>query len=120
MREYIGMKNINCELRKMLAASTSDLEKAVLEECLSETEPECFIDGVLKWGCVSGSVGSLIYYSDTHKFYDKHYCEIEELREDYENNNGIPIKITGDLKNYLAWFAFEETLYRIAGKIGIV
>jgi hypothetical protein len=25
-------------------------------------------------------VNSMIYYEDTHKFYDKHYDEIEEIR----------------------------------------
>lgn len=30
---------------------------------------------------MSGMVGSLIYYRDTHKFFDTHYAEIEEIRQ---------------------------------------
>jgi hypothetical protein len=56
----------------------------------------------------------LIYYKDTHIFYDKHYDEIEELREEYEEMVGEALKIQGDLKNFLAWFAFEEVAYKIA------
>ncbi len=52
-------------------------------------------------------VSSLIYYEDTHTFYDKHYEEIEELRTEYESSTGESLKINNDLKNFLAWFAFE-------------
>jgi len=36
------------------------------------------------------------------------------MREDWEDSIGQPLKIKGDLKNFLAWFAFEETAYSIA------
>ncbi|WP_165796624.1 hypothetical protein [Chryseobacterium sp. HMWF035] len=45
--------------------------------------------------------GGLIYRKDTHNFYDKYYDEIEELREEYEQNTGMPIKVEGDLKKLL-------------------
>ena len=59
-------------------------------------------------------VSSLIYYTDTHAFFDKHYDEIEEMREEFEDGTGQPLTIKGDLKNFLVWFAFEEVAYRIA------
>ncbi|WP_428743764.1 DUF7222 domain-containing protein [Sulfurimonas sp.] len=54
-------------------------------------------------------VPSLIYYKDTHEFYDKHYEEIEELRAELEEQ-GIEINIPShsDLKNFFAWLSFEE------------
>ncbi|WP_431306831.1 DUF7222 domain-containing protein [Chryseobacterium indicum] len=64
-------------------------------------------------------IKKLMYYHDTHSFYDKYYNEIEELREEYEQNTGTPIKIEGDLKNFFAWFAFEETAYQLAGELGL-
>ena len=66
------------------------------------------------WGCQGGTVSSLIYYNQTHAFYDKHYQEIEDLREEYEDNFGHPLVIKGDLKNWFAWFAFQETAFQIA------
>lgn len=46
----------------------------------------------------------LIRYTDTRKFYDTHYFEIEELREEIEDELGQPLEIKGDLKNFFAWF----------------
>lgn len=63
---------------------------------------------------MSGTPGTASYYVDTHAFYDAHYDEIEELRENAEDSLGEPLTIRGDLKNFLAWFAFEETGYWIA------
>jgi hypothetical protein len=59
-------------------------------------------------------VSSLIYYSDTHKFFDTHYYEVMEIVEDLANN-GFKIEVTGeDIKNKLAWLAFEEEAWKIA------
>jgi hypothetical protein len=86
---------------------------------------------VLEHGCQSGIVSSLIYYSDTVKFYDNHREEINALLYDLMAETGIynPLELFGDKwdredplaldvlnKNLLAWFAFEETLRAIAGK----
>jgi hypothetical protein len=54
-------------------------------------------------------VTSLIYYKDTHEFYNKHYNEIEELRMELVDQ-GIELNIPthNDLKNFFAWLSFEE------------
>ncbi len=70
-------------------------------------------------GCSSGMIGGLVYYSDTHKFYDAHYDEIEELWDEYEESMGEPLKVDGDLKNWYAWFAYEETARKLADKLEI-
>ena len=31
-------------------------------------------------------IGSLIYYKDTHNFYDEHYYEIEEIRSELQED----------------------------------
>lgn len=64
-------------------------------------------------GCAGGACSGLIYYKDTHKFYNENYQEIEELRQKYEDNVGQPIKITYDLKNFFAWFAYEEVCRKL-------
>jgi hypothetical protein len=59
-------------------------------------------------------VSSLVWYSGTHKFFDTHYYEIMEIVEDLADS-GFKIEITGeDLKNKLAWLAFEEEAYQMA------
>ena len=54
-------------------------------------------------------VGSLIYYQDTHEFYEKHYHEIEEIRGELaEQDIEICLPSLSDLKNFFAWMSFEE------------
>ena len=36
-----------------------------------------------------------------------------ELKEEYEESIGEPMTIPYHLKNYLAWFGFEETARRL-------
>lgn len=79
----------------------------------ADNPAQMFAD-LMQCGCQSGLIGSLIYYRDTHSFFDCYYDEIEELREEYEDSLGEPLRINGDLKNWLAWFAFEETAFRMA------
>lgn len=94
--------------------------REVIDHANSDEDVKHFLLDVLQHGCISGVVPSLIYYVDTHSFYDKHYNAIEALREEYEETIGKPLQVSGDLKNYLAWFAFEETAYRIAGKLDVI
>lgn len=113
------------KLKKIKRESDSDLEKAVIDEWLDNIDDKedssikVWVEDLLQYGCQSGMVRGLIYYVDTNAFYDKHYDEIEELREELESDFGEPLKVKGDLKNWFAWLAFEETARKIADKIGI-
>ena len=86
-----------------------------------------FID-VLNYGCQSGVVGELIYYSDTVRFYKQYRQEINALLYELMNSTGLysPSELFGDKwdkedplaqddynQNLLAWFGFEETLRNI-------
>lgn len=77
-------------------------------------DPARFFEDLSRHGCASGMIDHLIYYVDTHTWFDRYYDEIEDLREGCEDSLGEPLCIRGDLKNWLAWFAFEETAFRIA------
>ena len=83
---------------------------------------------VLHYGCQSGIVGELIYYSDTVRFYKQYRQEINELlyRLMEEMGSYAPSDLFGDKwdkedplaqdtynQNLLAWFGFEETLRNI-------
>lgn len=109
---------------KVIANQREDsIKKAVAIEILSDAQTDedviNFLKDLQNYGCQSGMVSSLIYYSQTHAFFDTHYSEIEDLRQDYKDSCGIDIPIKYDLKNTLSWFAFEEVAYQLANELEI-
>ena len=55
----------------------------------------------------------MIRYRDTHKFYDKFYDEIEEIRFELQEQGILENNfIDSDLKNYFAWLSFEHVAYK--------
>jgi hypothetical protein len=118
------MKNKYIYTLKQIANQQDDnIKKAVAVEILDHagTDEEVinFFKDLQTSGCQSGMVYSLIYYTNTHTFFDKHYDEIEELRQASKENYGIDIVIKNDLKNTFAWFAFEEVAYQLANELEI-
>jgi len=102
------------DLLKQICKNEPDsIKAAVAQEALEYDDPQSFFEDLQQHGCISGLVSSLIYYQDTHAFYDKHYSEIEELRTEYEEATGEPLHINNDLKNVLTWFAFEQVAYQL-------
>ena len=100
------MKN---KLLQKLEESHWNITKEVIEEALDYHSPKAFFEDLLQHGCESWMVGSLIYYKDTHEFYDKHYNEIEEMRNELaEQGIEINVPTQSDLKNFFAWLSFEE------------
>lgn len=119
------------------------LEREVKNICEEESENyddgiRGFIKDLQEGGCSSGLVGSLIYYEDTVSFYNNFKNEIQELINDcvqemgYDNQFDFILSLNGakdiigdssifklqnneQLKNLLAWFAFEETAFRMFG-----
>ena len=110
------MKN---SLKQILKDNPNTIKAEVAEEALDHEDPKTFFEELQQYGCINGMVGKLIYYKDTHAFYDKHYAEIEVLREEYEESIGEPLKIPSDLKNFLAWFAFEQVAYQLVSEIDL-
>lgn len=107
-------KNISAlkqKLDNLALSNNSSLERAVALEVegYSEEEIKCFFNDLLQYGCISGMVSSLIYYYQTEAFFDEHYHEIMELKTDFEEMTGQALELPYNLKNYLAWFSFEET-----------
>lgn len=87
-----------------------------------------FMSDLRQGGCQSGMIGELIYYSDTMKFYDRFKFEINDLLQSVLDETGYtsPDELFGDKwdksdplvletnnLNLLAWFAFEETAFRL-------
>ena len=103
-------------------------KKTIKEWVLEKVKDETLnIKEVVKYGCVNGSVSSLIYYSDTVKFYDEFEGEIwdmlHEENENFGSNNILETigKFNGaknvfslkQFKNLLAWYAVEETCRKL-------
>lgn len=96
------------------------IRSCVAKEALeTEDNPVRFFTNLLSNGCASGMVNSLIYYKDTHTFFDTHYEEIEEIRLEVEEMNGDPISINGDLKNFFSWLAFEQVARYMMDELGL-
>ena len=116
-------RNAACKLKNQLQViinnEPASIAAYVATEALyyNDDDPVIFFTDLQRSGCQSGMIGGLIYYYDTHAFFDRYYDEIEELREDYEDSVGEPLRINGDLKNWLAWFAFEETAFCMANDL---
>jgi DNA-binding ferritin-like protein len=63
-------------------------------------------------------VWSLVRYSDTHKFFEEHYDEIQEIRDELQDSwVDVKIPTNTDLKNFLAWLSFEEKAYEIYNQL---
>ena len=127
------MKLTKTNITNLKKATSSGLEKNVLEYIINrwndyDNKTAIFTD-VLYYGCQSGVVDYLIYYSDTIAYYEEHKEEICGLLYDTLVNCGLkcPFDLFGDKwdnsdplaldmenKNLLAWFGFEETMRNIA------
>lgn len=83
------------------------------------------LEEITEHGCQSGTVSSLIYYTDTVKFFDNFNDEIYDMVEDVFGAEStlemlqrhcelIDIVMGADtVKNYLAWMAYEVTCSNI-------
>lgn len=127
------MKLTRSGVQEIKRKSENKLTKRVCNYVISrwsdyEDKKHIFTD-VLNYGCQSGIVGELIYYTDTVRFYQQYRQEINNLLYDTMNGTGLysPSELFGDKwdkedplaqdthnQNLLAWFGFEETL-RIIG-----
>lgn len=85
-----------------------------------------YLEEVIKHGCVSGIVSSLIYYEDTNKFYEGYKEEIWDLLYAEAEEQGVNIlelisSFCGadavgsevQFKNLLAWYYYEQTAYKL-------
>lgn len=117
---------------KNLKKDATPLQKRVCNYVIDEwrncdDKKNIFTD-VLYYGCQSGTVGFLIYYSDTVRFYKQYKDEIDDLLYETMSETGIyalkdlfgkrwdeedPLGNSDYNMNLLAWFGFEETLRNI-------
>lgn len=110
------MKNLKKALSTILLREAGSIRACVAGEALKNSPQyiQSFFRDLAHYGCVTWMVWSLIYYHQTHAFFDTHYYEIMDILWDL-NDQWVGITFTGeDLKNRLAWLAFEEVAYHMA------
>lgn len=115
----ISEKKLKKQLKKVLKQNPDTIKASVIQEALDSSSIYGFFHDLLNYGCASGMVSSLVYYKDTEKFFDKHYEEIIALKSEFEDSTGETMKIPFQLKNYLAWFSFEQVAYDLADFLGL-
>ena len=112
------------ELKKVNQFNTK-LEKRVINDLLNTglttEELKDHIKDIVQCGCISGIVPSLVYYSDTTRFFNCYRQEILTMLTDPDKNiyseytyllNYKKYSVTE--KNNLSWFAYDNTVIRIA------
>ena len=80
--------------------------------------------GDIAKGLVNGTVGSLIYYTDTVKFFDDYYDDIWDVIQDLVDNGLEPLEAIKEhcdeteilmcsdtVKNWVAWLVYEEIAF---------
>ena len=87
------------------------------------SERDGALEDLLQYGCESGMVSELIYYSDTTAFFEQHGVEINALLAEMMDSTGCkspaelfgtkwdnadPLALGIQNQNLLAWFGFEE------------
>jgi len=103
-------------MKKLSEIKAEDL--TIKARVLADADGEVdYIREVAEHGCSGGSCSGLIYYSDTHAFYNEYASEIDDILQDIKDQTGESILATaethGDLRNYLAWLAYEYTAQEI-------
>ena len=112
------------ELKKVNHFNTK-LEKRVINDLLntglSTEELKDHIKDIVQCGCISGIVSSLVYYSDTTRFFNCYRQEILTMLTDPDKNIYSEYTYLLDQKKYsvsekndLSWFAYDNTVIRIA------
>ena len=112
------------ELKKVNQFNTK-LEKRVINDLLntglSTEELKDHIKDIVQCGCISGIVPSLVYYNDTTKFFNCYRKEILNMLQDPDKNIYSEYTYLLDQKKYdmleknsLSWFAYDNTVIRIA------
>ena len=114
LKELKKDKNFNNRVEKKVI-------NTLLAEGLTTEELKDHIKDILQYGCISGIVPSLIYYSDTIKFFNCYRKEILSMLQDPDKNIYSEYTYLLDQKKYsvsekndLSWFAYDNTVIRIA------
>ena len=80
------------KLETILNENLNTITAEVIQEALNSEDPKAFFEDLMNNGCQFWMVSSLIYYKDTHAFYDRYYNEIKDIRWELEAE-GVEINL---------------------------
>ena len=106
-------------IKDIAANHPQSIQSKVVEEALAYGNIKHFFFDLLCNGCQKGVIPSLLLYKDTHSFFDKHYREINTLRNDYQHVFIDYLLEGGDLKTNLVYFSIEQVAFLIKQELGI-
>lgn len=114
----------------------NDMYEEVIDDVIGSLEEETDkefihrVSEICEYGCVSGTVGSMIYYSDTMPFFERYKSEINEELYDLISSTGYsmkklfknfdvedPLCIEGHNQNILAWFGYETVCQKLTNRL---
>lgn len=125
-----AIKSLNTQAIEVKDGLVESVTAFILNKFDEYDDSKKIVLEVLEYGCSSGIVGELCYYSDTTAYYAKNKEEINKLLYETMDECGIydlkdlfrhwdekdPLALDCCNQNILAWFGFEETLRKVASK----
>ena len=138
MGTMVKTKTFKQQLRAMKQANYSKLRNAVITDLLSYSKDNddllSHTKDIVNYGLSSGVVASLIYYTDTCKFFKRHksdimtmvknsmkdfgYKSLEQMFGDKWDEEDMLIEEISN-QNLLAWYAYEETVLNVLNELDI-
>ena len=98
----------------------NDLKDDVIDIILNHIDdyenPITFLEEVLQYGCQSGIVPELMYFTQTKCFFIHHIDKIFEIYNEIKNDLDCDVEIDS---NYLSWLAFEYIVGEIYNEVTI-
>lgn len=96
----------------------SDLKDNVIDIILNHIqdyeEEKTFLEEVIQYGCASGIVSELIYYSEIECFFIKHMDEIFDIYNNVKDDLSAYFEVNA---NNLSWLAFEYVVNEIYNEV---
>lgn len=107
----------------------TEMQKEVtkwLRDCYDKEDRKSAYQDLRQYGCVSGMVNGMIYYTDTLDFFERHQDEINDMIKEWMDSVGgegpfiagfkgydddDPLCLYEINRNLIAWFAFETVAY---------
>lgn len=88
-----------------LRSEVLDILENHIEDCENFEDVKKFMEDLRSYGCVSGMIGELVYYSDTRNFFIENLDEIQDYLNDLIQEHVYNI---GEFDyNEIVWVVFE-------------
>jgi hypothetical protein len=108
------MKDLTAEASTIRAQILKDADE-VADDMGDAEEAKGYIKEVAEHGCTGGNCDGLVYTEDIHVFYHENADEIDNILHRIEEETGEIYSIREnmkrlglyDLREFLAWFAYE-------------